>query len=129
MWKPVLGYESLYDINEAGDIRRLAGFWCKRTRPVRWLPDHKTHAQRVALYDHGQETKKRFLVHRLVWEAFNGPIPKGLTINHLDGNRENNHLSNLETATMREQMVHAYATGLQKRAKGEDRGAAAKLNN
>ena len=82
---------------------------------------------RYRLWRDGNKRPKRFLVHRLVYEAFVGPIPKGITINHIDGDRTNNRLGNLELATMREQMIHAYATGLQKRAKGEARGAVAKL--
>lgn len=39
---------------------------------------------------------KHFLVHRMVWEAFNGPIPEGYDIDHLDGNPHNNNLDNLE---------------------------------
>lgn len=60
------------------------------------------------------------LVHRLVWEAFNGPIPKGMWINHKDGNKANNHLDNLELTTPSENHFHAsrvlkrrYARGLE----------------
>lgn len=42
---------------------------------------------------------KHYLVHRLIWEAFNGPIPKGFVINHKDENKLNNCLSNLEMVT------------------------------
>ena len=42
---------------------------------------------------------KYYFVHRLIWEAFNGPIPKGLQINHKDENKRNNCLSNLEVVT------------------------------
>lgn len=45
---------------------------------------------------------KHFLVHRLIWEAFNGPIPKGYDIDHLDGNPANNNLNNLEMVTHKE---------------------------
>lgn len=39
---------------------------------------------------------KHFLVHRLIWECFNGLIPKNMDINHIDGNPINNNLNNLE---------------------------------
>ena len=42
---------------------------------------------------------KHFLVHRVVWEAFNGPIEDGYDIDHIDGNPHNNHLDNLEKVT------------------------------
>ena len=42
---------------------------------------------------------KHYYVHRLIWEAFNGPIPKGMQINHKDENKLNNCLSNLEMVT------------------------------
>lgn len=45
-------------------------------------------------------TKKTYKrLHRLIWETFNGEIPKGLTIDHIDNNKENNSLSNLQLMT------------------------------
>lgn len=37
----------------------------------------------------------RTLAHRIVWEIFNGPIPDGWVVDHLDGNRSNNRITNL----------------------------------
>jgi len=51
-------------------------------------------------------------VHRLVWEVANGPVPDGKEINHIDGNKANNCLSNLEAITRRENIRHAYSIGL-----------------
>jgi hypothetical protein len=48
----------------------------------------------------------RFLVHRLVWEYFNGPIPKGLTVNHINGIKTDNRLENLEVVTQAENNLH-----------------------
>lgn len=62
------------------------------------------------------------LVHRIVYETFIGDIPKGLQINHLDGNKSNNHLSNLEVCTASENIKHAIRTGLLTPHKGEDIG-------
>lgn len=46
--------------------------------------------------------KKHFLVHRVIWEAFNGPIPEGYDIDHIDGNPHNNAISNLQAITHKE---------------------------
>lgn len=43
--------------------------------------------------------KARYQVHRVVWELVNGPIPKGLILNHKDRNRANNRIGNLELIT------------------------------
>lgn len=59
-------------------------------------------------------------VHQAVYEAFVGLVPKGLQINHKDGNKLNNHLSNLELVTQRENTLHAYALGLARGLKGEE---------
>lgn len=57
---------------------------------------------------------KHFLVHRAVWEAFNGPIPDNYDIDHIDGNPLNNALENLRIASHQEniknrKMDYSYA--------------------
>ena len=51
--------------------------------------------------------KKGMLVHRLVYECFHGPIPDGMQINHIDSNRQNNCINNLESVTPSENVKHA----------------------
>lgn len=53
------------------------------------------------------KSPKSFLVHRLVAAAFIGDIPKGMQINHIDGNKINNNLDNLEIVTQSENMIHS----------------------
>lgn len=67
------------------------------------------------------------VIHRLVAEAFI-PNPKGLPqINHIDGNKKNNNVSNLEWCTAKHNIIHAYRTGLSKAICGEEHYSA-KLN-
>ena len=61
-------------------------------------------------------------VHRMVWEAFNGPIEGRLEINHKDLDRSNNRLENLEIVTHQQNLQHAIdaykAKGLLRAVKG-----------
>lgn len=47
-------------------------------------------------------SRRSCYIHRLVWEAFVGEIPKGYIVHHKDGNRQNNSLSNLQLVTAKE---------------------------
>lgn len=55
---------------------------------------------------------KLISVHRAMYESFVGDIPPGMVINHKDGNKLNNQLSNLEVCTVEENAQHAWRTGL-----------------
>lgn len=65
---------------------------------------------KVDLYRSGR--RRTFKIHRLVADAFLPEDPKRIDINHIDGNKHNNKLSNLERVTRSENMIHAYRTGL-----------------
>lgn len=56
--------------------------------------------------------RKQFGVHRLVAEAFIGPIPNGFVVNHLNGDKRDNRVENIEITTPSANVQHAYDTGL-----------------
>lgn len=50
--------------------------------------------------------------HRLIWEGVHGPIPPGLEVNHINGDKADNRIANLELVTHQQNVQHAYDTGL-----------------
>jgi hypothetical protein len=73
-------------------------------------------------------------VHRLVYEAFVGPIERGLMINHLNGIKDDNRVENLETTDNRGNQLHSFRTlgrkGANTRpARGEKQGSAKLTEN
>lgn len=75
--------------------------------------DGSGYAMVVLCGPYGQRTRK---VHRLVTETFI-PRPEGKTeVNHIDGHKRNNRVTNLEWVTRQENMQHAFRTGLEVRS-------------
>lgn len=60
----------------------------------------------------GGTRKGHNMLHNLVAEAIYGTKPKGYQVNHKDGNKLNNYPGNLEYVTQKENLQHAYRTGL-----------------
>lgn len=97
-WKAVVGYEGLYEVSDFGNVRSLNYM---KTWKVNVLKPGNCHGYlRVKLSKDGKT--KDFLVHRLVYEAFRGAIPKGLTVDHVNGDKSDNRLENLQLLTQRD---------------------------
>jgi hypothetical protein len=103
-WRHIRGYDA-YQVSRSGLVRSLK-------RGMKLLAQFKGHRGylRVNLYRNGHP--KHHLVHRLVAAAWLGPIPLDMQVNHRDGNRTNNDLSNLEIVTAEQNRAHAVETGL-----------------
>ena len=61
----------------------------------------------------GEEHGKPYYVHDLITEAFFGPKPENMVVNHKNGNTWDNHIDNLEYVSQADNVKHACATGLQ----------------
>lgn len=102
-WRPVIGYEGLYDVSSDGRIRNAK---TKRELAHGFVNGYK----RVNLWKNNSYKTRR--IHRIVAEAFiENPYGKR-TVNHKDGNKTNNSVENLEWATHSENNKHAYLAGL-----------------
>lgn len=130
IWRDVLGYEGLYQVSSLGNVRSLgrtvSHFPADAVRTVRGGPV-SVRADRLGyiIADLWKNNKpKRFKVHQLVSGAFNGVRPKGLEVNHIDGNKANNTPENLEYVTRSENAIHAIRTGLRVVPNGERNGSA-----
>lgn len=56
----------------------------------------------IGVKKYGSTNRKTYLVHRFVWECFHGMIPDGKVIDHINNNKEDNRLSNLQLMTQQE---------------------------
>lgn len=106
-WKPIEGYESIYQVSNMGRVRRLAGV-ASNGRPlkaqiIKPILQHSGYCH-VGLWRNGVCDQRR--VHRLVAEAFI-PNPKNkATVNHLNEDKQDNRACNLEWATVGENTRH-----------------------
>lgn len=105
----VVGYENLYEVDIFGNVYSIVHNNSRRRRKLSSY-DNGNGYLKVNLYDVNGKCKKKY-VHRLVAEAFlNNPLNKP-NINHIDNNRSNNNINNLEWCTQSENIKHAVKHG------------------
>lgn len=130
-WLPVEEWEGIYEVSNGGRVRRISPYatWkgsnskidYRRTRkrfgerPDRILRPMLKDGRPTVCLSRGAGTEKWPSVHTLVALAFIGPRPSPRhSVNHLNGNKADNRVENLEWATNRQQQLHAHANGLAK---------------
>ena len=93
IWKPIKGYEELYEISSFGRVRSL-NYYCRGKAKIMNLTAKPNTYLKVGLRKEGKY--KTFWVHRLVAETFL-PNPLNLPqVNHKDGNKQSNVVWNIE---------------------------------
>lgn len=101
IWKDIIGYEGLYQVSNLGNVRKISpkllGKSGKRYLKVVLVKDHKSHFVDV---------------HRLVAQAFIPNINNNITVNHINGNKKDNRVENLEWCDSSYNLSHAYENGL-----------------
>lgn len=112
-WRDVKGYEGVYQVSNTGEVKRVAYMDAKHNKWVANRVLKKFHNQKgylfVALCKDGQDATKR--VHRLVAEAFI-PNPDNLEqVNHIDCNKQNNTVENLEWCSLQDNIRHGVLNG------------------
>lgn len=126
VWKPISEYEGFYEVSNTGKVRSLdhfrkSGFgsYFMKGRELKQNFGNSGYLQ-VGLSKFG--SKKFVMVHRLVAKTFLENKSSSCTaVNHKDGNKSNNNVSNLEWVTYSENQTHAYKNGLNRWVEGKGR--------
>lgn len=109
-WVPISGYETYYAVSNHGQVKRLKAY--QGVKVGRLLkPQLGTNGYLYVLLSVHSKHKPKYL-HSLLAEAFIGPRPAGMEINHIDGVKTNNTLTNLEYVTRSENKIHSIRLGL-----------------
>ena len=113
IWKQIEGYEGIYEVSNFGRVKRLLITLHSRFYKEKILTNcfnNRTGYCFVALRKNDKD--KNYSVHRLVAQAFI-PNPSNLSdVNHIDGNKLNNNIDNLEWCTRSQNLKHALQIGL-----------------
>lgn len=133
-WRPVRDWEDTYEVSNLGRVRRQkrvetyvrkdTGTLTERiVAPLimKQILDTDGEYFTVGLID-GTRTSYP-TIHRLVAQAFISNPDNLPMVNHIDGNKKNNHVTNLEWCTAAENVDHAIRTGLRVARKGIDKSA------
>ena len=117
IWKPIKGYEGLYEVSNKGRIKSLKRYTNSKNEFGNIKQNHnekilknntmKTGYVMTTLYKEGKP--KSFFIHRLVAEAFINNPNNYKEVNHKDENKSNNNVENLEWCTRKYNNVYSRA--------------------
>ena len=105
VWKPIKGYDGLYEVSDTGLVRNTS-------HKAILKPHIKNGYLAINLYD---KKCKHYYIHRLVAEHFIDNPLNLKYVNHIDCNKHNNKVKNLEWCTQKQNIEHSILNGLQHR--------------
>jgi hypothetical protein len=104
-WRPIPGYEGLYQISDLGRVMSLGRVMTRtdgrqHTRQRKFMrPQPNSNGRLQVKLTARNGSKRLYQVHRLAMAAFVGPCPEGMEVLHWDDDATNNRLSNLRYGT------------------------------
>jgi hypothetical protein len=110
IFKDIPGYEKVYQVSNLGNVKSLTRPGAKE-KLLKGEIDQYGYI-RISLTKNGKT--KKYKAHRLVMMTFNDTTDSSLQINHIDGNKKNNKLENLEWCTASYNTRHSYINNLNK---------------
>ena len=118
-WRPIKGYEGFYEVSNLGRVRSCDRREKHSDGHLRMRYGKMLHSSiqdrgyaHVILHQNGN--RKTHAIHRLVATAFIPNPENRTTVNHIDGNKQNNNFQNLEWVSPKQNTVHAVKLGLVK---------------
>lgn len=109
IWKPITGYEGLYEVSNLGRVKRMK--WGRWIITLGYFSQSKY--KKVDLFKNKE--RKVIFIHRLVAKAFIQNPENKPFVNHKDSKRDNNNVHNLEWCTQKENIRHALEKGNMKK--------------
>ena len=120
IWKDIKGFEGYYQVSNYGNIKSLTRFDGIRERKGQEIKQSLKYNGYLQVGLRKNSKRKFFSVHRLVAIHFLDNPENKPQVNHIDCNKQNNHFSNLEWTTSKENLTHARTNGLIEMPKGKN---------